>query len=159
MAPRTIWRRDWIRGRAFLQLPLSRLGEEGNKLRWTLRTGGKVLKKLLHVGATGDDFERVVERFKGFGFESSQVLKDEDLPPKGDDPMVNVVTGQKGAISHLCFQVDNLEESIGNFERNGEKLVKGCPRQGAHGRVAFFNPETTEGVLVELCELGPDQTM
>jgi methylmalonyl-CoA/ethylmalonyl-CoA epimerase len=137
-----------------------------------------MLKKLLHVGTTGNDFDRMVERFKGFGLECSQVVKNEELgvnlafmpvgetmlelichvrPPTGDDPMVNVVTGQKGAINHLCFEVDNLEESIGDFERNGAKLVESCPRQGAHGRVAFFYPETTEGVLIELCELGQDR--
>ncbi len=138
-----------------------------------------MLKKLLHVGISGNDFDRMVERFKGFGLECSQVMKNEELgaslafvhigdtmlelichvhPPKGDYPVVNVVTGQKGAINHLCFEVDNLEESIGDFERSGAKLVKGCPRQGAHGRVAFFYPETTEEVLIELCEVAPDRT-
>jgi hypothetical protein len=32
-------------------------------------------------------------------------------------------------------------------------MIEGCPRKGAHGRIAFFHPETTEGVLIELCEL------
>jgi catechol 2,3-dioxygenase-like lactoylglutathione lyase family enzyme len=66
--------------------------------------------------------------------------------------MVKVVAGQQGAINHLCFEVDNLEETIGDFERNGARVVDGCPREGAHGRVAFFYPETTEGILVELCQ-------
>jgi methylmalonyl-CoA/ethylmalonyl-CoA epimerase len=138
-----------------------------------------MLKKLLHVGLTGNDFDRIVERFKGFGLECSQIVKNEELganlafmpigetalelichvrPPTGHDPMVSVVTGQKGAINHLCFEVDNMEESIGDFERNGARLVEGCPRKGAHGRVAFFYPETTEGVLIELCEVRPDRT-
>jgi len=74
-------------------------------------------------------------------------------PPKGDDPMERVVRGQKGTINHLCFEVDDLEASIRDFERSGAKLVEGCPRAGAHGRVAFFYPETTEDVLIELCEV------
>ena len=40
-----------------------------------------------------------------------------------------------------------------DFERNGAKMIEGCPRKGAHGRIAFFYPETTAGVLIELCEL------
>jgi len=137
-----------------------------------------VLKKLLHVGIIGDDFERAVERLKGFGFECTQVLVNESLGaklaflpigdtmiefichtrhPKADDAMVKVVAGQKGAINHLCFEVDNLEGAIADFERNGAKVIEGCPRAGAHGRVAFLYPETTEGILIELCEVGPGE--
>ena len=133
-----------------------------------------MLKKLLHIGIVGDDFDRALERLKGFGFNCVQSLENEKLgvklafmpvgdvmlefichtrPPAGDDPMVNVVTGQKGAINHLCFQVDSLEDTIEDFERNGARIVEGCPRAGAQGRVAFFYPETTEGVLIELCEI------
>ena len=72
---------------------------------------------------------------------------------KGDDPMTTMVRGQKGAINHICFEVDNLEATIRDFERSGAKVAEGCPRPGAHGRIAFFYPETTEGVLVELCEV------
>jgi methylmalonyl-CoA/ethylmalonyl-CoA epimerase len=76
-----------------------------------------------------------------------------DTEPVLDDPMVRVVMGQKGVINHLCFEVDDLETSIKKFEKNGAKLVESCPRPGGHGRIAFFYPETTEGVLIELCEV------
>jgi methylmalonyl-CoA/ethylmalonyl-CoA epimerase len=64
-----------------------------------------------------------------------------------------MVRGQKGTINHLCFEVDDLEATVQDFERSGAKLAEGCPRPGAHGRIAFFYPETTEGVLIELCEV------
>lgn len=35
----------------------------------------------------------------------------------------------------------------------GSKLIEGSPRSGAHGRIVFFHPETTEGVLMEICEV------
>lgn len=133
-----------------------------------------MLKKLLHVGIIVDNFERAVERFKGLGFECTQVIENEKLgakiaflpigetslefichtrAPDGKDPMVSVVAGQQGSINHLGFQVDSLEATIKDFERNGAKLVEGCPRAGAHGPVAFFHPQTTEGILIELCEI------
>lgn len=133
-----------------------------------------MLKKLLHIGIVGDDFDRALERFKGFGFHCAQVLENEKLgaklaflpigeamlefichthPPASEDPMVNVVSGQKGALNHLCFQVDSLEDTIEDFVRHGARIVEGCPRTGAQGRVVFFYPETTEGVLIELCEI------
>jgi methylmalonyl-CoA/ethylmalonyl-CoA epimerase len=133
-----------------------------------------MVKKLRHIGVIVGNLERVIERFKGFGFSCTEVIENKEMgiqvaflpigessmefihhtkPPKGDDPMERVVRGQKGTINHLCFEVDDLEASIRDYERSGAKLVEGCPRAGAHGRVAFFYPETTEDVLIELCEV------
>jgi methylmalonyl-CoA/ethylmalonyl-CoA epimerase len=130
-----------------------------------------MLKKIRHIGVIVKDLESAVERFKGFGFSCNEVNENKEVgikaaffpigdtliefinytgPDKGHD---NVVRSQKGAINHLCFEVDNLEESIREFEKSGAKLVEGCPRPGAHGRIAFFYPESTEGVLIELCQL------
>jgi methylmalonyl-CoA/ethylmalonyl-CoA epimerase len=133
-----------------------------------------MLKKLRHIGIMVEDFEQAIEKFKGLGLPCSEVKEDQRLdlqigflsvgdtslevlhhtkPDKGDDPMSTVVRGQKGAINHLCFEVDDLDASIRDFERSGAKLLDGCPRKGAHGRIAFFHPETTAGVLIELCDL------
>jgi methylmalonyl-CoA/ethylmalonyl-CoA epimerase len=133
-----------------------------------------MLKKLRHIGIMVDNFEQAIEKFKGFGLPCSEIKEDKPLdlqigflsvgdtalevlhhtkPDTGADPMSSVVRGQKGAINHLCFEVDDLDASIRDFERSGAKLLDGCPRKGAHGRIAFFHPETTAGVLIELCEL------
>ena len=74
-------------------------------------------------------------------------------PDKGWDPIHTVVRAQKGALNHICFEVDDLNASIKDFEKNGARLLEGSPMAGAHGRVAFFHPETTEGILIELCEV------
>jgi methylmalonyl-CoA/ethylmalonyl-CoA epimerase len=133
-----------------------------------------MLRKLRHIGIMVDNFEQAVEKFKGFGLACSEIKEDKKMdlqigflsigetameilhhtkPDTGDNAMSRIVRGQKGALNHLCFEVDDLEASIRDFERNGAKLIEGCPRPGAHGRIAFFHPETTAGVLIELCEL------
>jgi methylmalonyl-CoA/ethylmalonyl-CoA epimerase len=133
-----------------------------------------VIKRLRHIGIIGEHFERVVERFKGFGFNCTEMIELKEVgariaflpigdtmlelichtgPDNGQDKMVSVVRDHPGTINHICFEVDDLRATIKEFEKNGAKLVEGCPRAGAHGRVAFFYPETTEGVLIELCEL------
>jgi methylmalonyl-CoA/ethylmalonyl-CoA epimerase len=135
---------------------------------------GTMLKKLRHIGIMVEDFDRAIDKFKGFGLSCSETREDKRLdlrigfmavgdtsievlnhtkPDKGDDPISSVVRGQKGVINHLCFEVDDLDASISDFERHGARLIQGCPRPGAHGRIAFFHPETTAGVLIELCEL------
>jgi methylmalonyl-CoA/ethylmalonyl-CoA epimerase len=65
----------------------------------------------------------------------------------------SIVREQKGAINHICFEVDDLEEAIRYFEERGLKVAKGYPASGAHGRIAFFEPSTTEGVLIEICQV------
>jgi methylmalonyl-CoA/ethylmalonyl-CoA epimerase len=133
-----------------------------------------MLKKLRHIGVMVENFDQAIEQFTGFGLICSEVKEDKKMdlqigflsigdtaievlhhtkPDTGDNPMSSVVRGQKGPINHLCFEVDDLDASIRDFERNGAKIIEGCPRPGAHGRIAFFYPETTGGVLIELCEL------
>ncbi len=130
-----------------------------------------MLKRIDHIGVTTDDFDRSVATLKGLGFECTQVIEAKELnlkvaflpvgdtaleviyhsrPPEASDAMANLVASQKGPINHVCIEVDDLEAAIGNFEKNGARLVEGCPRRGAHGRVAFFYPETTAGFLIEL---------
>jgi methylmalonyl-CoA epimerase len=130
-----------------------------------------MLKKIRHIGIVVENFERTINKFRAFGFSCTEVMELKEIglriaffpigdtliellyytgPDKGHD---TVVRSQKGAINHLCFEVDDLESSIRDFEKNGAKLVEGSPKKGAHGRIAFFHPETTEGVLIELCQV------
>jgi methylmalonyl-CoA/ethylmalonyl-CoA epimerase len=133
-----------------------------------------MIKKLRHVAIMVDNFERTVEKFKEFGLPCTEIKENPKInlqagfvpvgdssiellhhtePDRGDDLMSSVVRGQEGAINHLCFEVDDLDATIRDFERAGAKMLPGCPRPGAHGRIAFFYPETTEGILIELCEV------
>ena len=131
------------------------------------------MKKMRHVGIIVEDIDRTIKKFEGFGLACNEVIERKEegsriaffpigdtliellsfSPDKGWDPVHTVVRSQKGTINHLCFEVDDLEASIRDFEKNGAQLVEGCPRAGAHGRIAFFYPETTEGILIELCEV------
>jgi methylmalonyl-CoA epimerase len=139
-----------------------------------------MLKKLRHIGIIGEEFDRAIERFKGFGLSCTEVIENKEIgikigflpigdvmfefithtspPHDGENAMTKVVRAQKGAINHVCFEVDNLAATIEDFEKNGAKLVEGCPRRGAHGNVAFFYPDTTEGILIELCEVSKEGT-
>ena len=130
-----------------------------------------MLKKIRHVGIVANDLERAIEKFKGFGLPCTEIIELKDLGIKiaffsiGEsmieliyttDPEKtrgSVVHSQKGTINHICFEVDDIEASIKEFEKNGAKLVEGYPKAGAHGRVAFFHPETTEDVLIEICQI------
>ena len=53
---------------------------------------------------------------------------------------------------HVCFEVDNLAETLLRLEIDGIELIDTSPRKGAEGPVAFLHPRSCHGVLVELIE-------
>jgi methylmalonyl-CoA epimerase len=53
---------------------------------------------------------------------------------------------------HVCFEVDNLSETLLRLEMDGIELIDTAPRKGAEGPVAFLHPRSCHGVLVELIE-------
>jgi len=53
---------------------------------------------------------------------------------------------------HVCFEVDNLSETLLRLEMDGLELIDSSPRKGAEGPVAFLHPRSCHGVLVELIE-------
>jgi len=51
--------------------------------------------------------------------------------------------------------VESIEDVINKLEEEGTRMIDKTPRQGAHGaRVAFIHPESSQGILTELCQMG-----
>lgn len=131
-----------------------------------------MLKKIRHIGIVVNDLKHAVEEFnKGLGLNFTEFIEREDVgvqiafAPVGEGLIellqytkpiqgkASVVRKQEGAINHICFEVDDIEEAIEYFKQRGLKVAEGYPRRGGHGRVAFFEPSTTEGVLIEICQI------
>ncbi len=53
---------------------------------------------------------------------------------------------------HVCFEVDNVSETLMRLEMDGMELIDTVARKGAEGPVAFIHPRSCHGVLVELIE-------
>jgi len=70
-----------------------------------------------------------------------------EAPCFGRDVMGN----QKG-LNHIAFEVENLDKAIEWAEKTGQKLMEGFPTRGSKGNVAFFEPDTNDGLLIEFCE-------
>ena len=62
------------------------------------------------------------------------------------------VMGSSPGVNHLSVRVERVDDSVQDYERHGVTAQEGFPRQGSHGRIAFFEPETTDGILIEICE-------
>ena len=62
------------------------------------------------------------------------------------------VLARRDGVHHLCFRVDDLEAALAAVTARGFRVVPGFPVEGAHGRIAFLEPEATTGLITELCQ-------
>lgn len=75
------------------------------------------------------------------------------LEPTDPDSTVARFLERRGpGLHHLCFGTPNIREHLRDLQDKGVELLDLEPRPGAHGDVAFLQPASGLGVLVELIE-------
>jgi methylmalonyl-CoA/ethylmalonyl-CoA epimerase len=62
------------------------------------------------------------------------------------------VMGSRVGLNHISARVADVERSIADLSAAGLRPMEGFPRRGAHGRVAFFEPDGVTGLLFEICQ-------
>ena len=78
-------------------------------------------------------------------------------PAGPDSPLVKFLETKGPGIHHICFEVDDVEAEVKAYLDKGAALIDQKPRPGAHStKVAFVHPKSSNGVLIELCELPKD---
>lgn len=99
--------------------------------------------------------EEVVEdqkvRVATFELEHSRIELLEATSP--DSPIGRFLSKRGQGIHHLTLTVPNLKEALADLERSGVRPIDREPRAGAdEERIAFLDPKSTSGVLIELVE-------
>ena len=93
--------------------------------------------------------DRVRIAFLGVGESKIELVQ-----PTDESTGVARFLASKGeGFHHVCFEVDNLAETLLRLEIDGVELIDTAPRRGAEGPVAFIHPRSAHGVLVELIEV------
>ena len=70
-----------------------------------------------------------------------------------DGPVARYLKKKGEGIHHIAFRVENIQAALQELKATGIKLIDEKPRKGAGGtKIAFIHPESTNGILVELCE-------
>lgn len=70
-----------------------------------------------------------------------------------DGPIARHIEKRGEGIHHLAFAVSGLENALAELPLNGVQTIDQRPRAGAEGlSIAFLHPQSTHGVLTELCE-------
>jgi methylmalonyl-CoA/ethylmalonyl-CoA epimerase len=133
-----------------------------------------MIKKVEHIGVAVASIEDSVHVFRdllGIPLEkvySSDAIKTkiaffplqgctieliEPLDP--ESPAAKFIQKRGEGIHHVCLGVDNIEATLREFEAKGIALLNKTPRRTQDGRlIAFLNPKSTHGVLIELEEIG-----
>jgi methylmalonyl-CoA epimerase len=75
------------------------------------------------------------------------------LEPTDPNSTVSRFLERRGpGLHHLCFGTPDIREHLRDLKDKGVELIDEAPRPGAHGEVAFLQPATALGVLVELLQ-------
>ena len=128
--------------------------------------------KVNHIGIMVRDLDRAIETYaKGLGIALEKRVENMDLKLRigilksgpleiellefkdPDLPIPKAIQADKSGLSHLCFEVTHLDQTIEELKTKGFHLVEGFPRQGAHGRIAFMVPPHAPEERMELFEV------
>jgi methylmalonyl-CoA/ethylmalonyl-CoA epimerase len=74
-------------------------------------------------------------------------------PAAEDTGVAKFLAERGGGMHHLCLEVDNLVEMLGDLKARGVRLINETPVELPGRRMAFIHPKSAGGVLVELYEL------
>ena len=73
--------------------------------------------------------------------------------PPGQGPIAKFIDKRGAGLHHMALWCDDLGLELARLEKAGIKTLPGYPAPGAGStRVAFLDPKTTGGVLIELSE-------
>jgi methylmalonyl-CoA epimerase len=76
--------------------------------------------------------------------------------PAGEGPIAKFIQKRGPGIHHMALHSDALDSDLVLLLKTGIAPLPGYPATGAGGsRVAFLDPKTTGGVLIELVEPQP----
>lgn len=128
-----------------------------------------------HIGIVVADLDQAIEKLRPlFGtvarvkeltevglrvaeFDAANVVI-ELLQYSGDsNGLAQRTMGQRLGLNHLSARVCDVERSVATLRQAGFTPMAGFPRPGAHGQVAFFEPDAVTGLLFEVCQVQPPE--
>jgi len=109
---------------------------------------GELLGLDLHRREKVDD-QQVITDIYHAGKDKLEFLK----ATSPDSPIAKFLGKRPEGMHHIALIVDNIQLALNYLNQNDVQLIDKSPRIGAEGlEIAFIHPNSTRGVLVELCE-------
>jgi len=125
--------------------------------------------ELDHAGVVVDDVHAVADRYETLLECETVHIEDLDelrllfldlgntyvelIEPLAEGTIADYLDSHGAGIHHLAFVTDDIEAAMANARDMGVELIDEEPRPGAWGHtVAFLDPSTTAGILIEFVE-------
>ncbi len=132
-----------------------------------------MIKKIEHIGIAVKEIDEAIRAFRdllgiplGRTYESEFTRAKMAFFPLGESSleliqptdsasvMAKFLEKRGEGIHHICVGVENIDESLRLLEARGVELIDRKPRRTQdQRRIAFVNPRSTNGVLIELEEI------
>jgi len=109
------------------------------------------------LGLEPESIEEVRSQGVRVAFLPAGPVRVEILESLASDGVIAKFIGRRGeGLHHLAFAVPDIRAEMQRLQDEGLELVDSEPRPGAHGRlVAFVQPRSAHGVLLELVQVSP----
>ena len=131
-----------------------------------------MLEKIDHIGIAVKNLDEAIKLYKDiFGVEPSLVYessytkariafipigesKIELIEPSNPESVMGKFLEKKGeGIHHISYKVKDVDKSLSELEMKGIQLIDRKARKVRENeKVAFLNPKSTNGVLIELIQ-------
>jgi methylmalonyl-CoA epimerase len=135
-----------------------------------------MIRRLDHIGIAVKDLEAAVASYRkalGLDCDHRETVADQQVRtaflPVGDTtlelleslspdgPIGRFIDRRGEGVHHLCFEVEDIRETLRRCREAEMVLIDEEPRRGAGNKwVAFVHPKSTHGVLIELSQSAED---
>ncbi|MFL2751053.1 MAG: methylmalonyl-CoA epimerase [Dehalococcoidia bacterium] len=132
---------------------------------------GCIARHINHVALAVSDLEETIMFYvQTFGVASPEVVELNDhgvkaalvrvggsqlefiQPLENTSGVASFIEKRGEGVHHICFEMDDLNQSLQKLEKAGINLIDKTARSGLSGEIAFIHPKSTGGVLIELVD-------
>jgi methylmalonyl-CoA/ethylmalonyl-CoA epimerase len=132
-----------------------------------------MMPDLDHIGIAVDNLQDVIENLKKMfgtepdfleevqdqkvriaGYKTGNSITEYFEPTSPDSPIAKFLEKRGNGIHHIAMRVENIDKTLSDLKVKGYQLIDEKPRLGAAGKkIAFVHPKSTNGILIELCQI------
>ena len=99
----------------------------------------------------GDD---TIGEFTGTMVQFGDDIVDIVSPTHDEAPVAKAIAKRGQGLDSLCYEVENLDDTIAHLKGNGIEVINHAERKGS--KIAFIHPKDAMGILIELIERPSD---
>ncbi len=124
-----------------------------------------------HIGIAVTDIESALAMYQAlFDSPETEILEPDFLPLRAaiivqgethiellqptdaDGDLARFIARHGEGLHHVALNVDDIDAKVEQLKAKGIEMIDQVPRRGLTGRIAFIQPSSTRGALIELVQ-------